>query len=63
MREWFNELNFYRRESVGIYYPARFGSFSKAAEELGLTTSALATPSSEWKQGWMWCCSLAVPKH
>lgn len=32
---------------------ARFGSFSKAAAELGVTTSA---PSSGWKPGWTWCC-------
>lgn len=40
---------------------ARFGSFSKAAEELGLTTPPLATPLNVWRRGWMWCCSLAVP--
>lgn len=40
---------------------ARFGSFSKAAEELGLTTSAISYTIKRMKQGWMWCCSLAVP--
>ena len=35
---------------------ARFGSFSKAAAELGVTTSAISTPSSGWKPGWTWCC-------
>ncbi len=39
---------------------ARFGSFSKAAAELGVTTSASATPLSAWKPGWTWCCSSAA---
>ncbi|STN26352.1 LysR family transcriptional regulator [Escherichia coli] len=40
---------------------ARFGSFSKAAEELGLTTSAISYTIKRMETGWMWCCSLAVP--
>lgn len=42
---------------------ARFGSFSKAAEELGLTTSAISYTIKRMETGRfrMWCCSLAVP--
>lgn len=39
---------------------ARFGSFSKAAEELGLTTSAISYTIKRMETG-LWCCSLAVP--
>ncbi len=39
---------------------ARFGSFSKAAAELGVTTSATVTPSNVWRPGWTWCCLYAT---
>lgn len=41
-REQVNELNFYRRESVHLLPAAVLAASSKAAEELGLTTSAIS---------------------
>ena len=39
---------------------ARFGSFSKAAAELGVTTSAISYTISAWRPGWTWCCLSAA---
>ncbi len=41
-RERVNELNFTEENLLAFTTAARFGSFSKAAEELGLTTSAIS---------------------
>ena len=39
---------------------ARFGSFSKAAAELGVTTSAISYTIKRMETGWTWCCLYAT---
>ena len=34
-------------------------SFTRAAEELGVTQGAVSARSTRWKSGWAWCCSSA----
>lgn len=40
---------------------ARFGSFSKAAAELGVTTSAISYTISGWRPASTWCCLCVTP--